>query len=159
MGRPSNPRNNSNEIFQNRGSKGSRRNTPCLPLHKCLHQLFMPVGWEQRHTVLTLTRPMDENLKKGQLSNCFTIYLNKLLDQNCKFRDHVQGSNILPGKVFPEGLTGILSNRRETNCHCELCCGTHLTGMGRWKDPTSIKELPKIETVGTFKWSTRQFWA
>ena len=44
MGRPSNPRNNSNEIFQNRGSKGSRRNTPCLPLHKCLHQLFMPVG-------------------------------------------------------------------------------------------------------------------
>ena len=61
-----------------------------------------------------------------------SLYLNELLDLNlkCKFRDQVEGSNILTSQVFPEGLTTSgrtdVSNTLAQNCHCEFRCGMHL---------------------------------
>ena len=58
------------------------------------------------------------------------LYLDELTEK-CKFRDQVEGSNILPRQVFPEGLTAFcrtdVSNTLAQSCHCELCCGMHLT--------------------------------
>ena len=64
------------------------------------------------------------------MADCFTL-LRRITRLKCKFRDKVEGSNILPRQVFPEGLTAScrtdVSNTHAQNCDFKFCCGMHLT--------------------------------
>ena len=55
-----------------------------------------------------------------------SLYLNEVPGEKCKFRDQVEGSNILPRQVFPEGLMSPwrtdMSNTLDQNCRCEFFC-------------------------------------
>ena len=58
-----------------------------------------------------------------------SLFLNELQDEECKFRDQVGGSNILPRQVFHEKLTASgrtdVSNTLAQTCLTELWCGMH----------------------------------
>ena len=87
-------------------------------------------GPVQRQAVVRQTRPMGEEREKAICSTLLRrITRLKLKKRN--FRDCVEGSAVLPRQVFPEGLTASgrtgVSNTLAQNCHCEFCCGTHLT--------------------------------